>query len=38
MRRRRANKRVDRKVFSATASPVNGKNLTGGPMRGGYRF
>lgn len=38
MRRRRANKRYDRKMFSRTASKVNGRNMSGSPMRGGYRF
>lgn len=38
MRRRRASKSSDRRYFSKTASRVNKKNVTGSPMRGGYRF
>lgn len=38
MRRRRANRKYDKKVFSATASHVNKKNLMSNPNRGGYRL
>ena len=38
MRRKRANKRYDKRVFSSTAAKVHGKNLMGSPMRGGIRL
>ena len=38
MQRKRANKRYDRKVFSATADRVHPKNVQRPPMRGGYRL
>lgn len=38
MRRKRASRRYDRKVFSSTAARVHPKNLKLSPMRGGYRI
>lgn len=38
MRRKRANKRYDRKLFSRTASRTNSRNVSASPMRGGYRL
>lgn len=38
MKRYKANKNKDRKIFSATAAHVNGRNMSSNPMRGGYRF
>lgn len=38
MKRKRANKRYDRRVFSATAGRVHRKNIQSSPMRGGIRL
>jgi len=38
MRRYRANKRRDKRIFSRTASRTNTRNLAVSPMRGGYRL
>lgn len=38
MKRRRISRRGGRKLFKATASKVNFKNLRAVPMRGGYRI
>lgn len=38
MRRKKMNYKKSRKIFSSTAAHVNGKNLQGSPMRGGFRL
>lgn len=38
MQRKRANKRYDKKVFSATAQRVHKKNFSAAPTRGGIRL
>lgn len=38
MRRRRAIKHIDRRIFSHTARKVHRKNLIPNPMRGGFRI
>lgn len=37
-KRYRAKKRIDKKIFSRTASMVHKKNLQAMPMRGGIRI
>lgn len=38
MRRRRAKRGLDKRIFSKTASNTNRKNLMASPMRGGFRL
>ena len=38
MKRFRARKNKDKRIFSKTASKVAKKNFIGGSMRGGYRI
>jgi len=38
MKRYKAKRSTDRRVFSKSAQYVNSKNVGASPMRGGYRF